>query len=109
MIRYFYNDPLTQEKYEYSPEDIKNGWVRDGLVAMTAQEIDEHLNPIPAPLSRDQIDTLRLLAYADPVTGSDRYFVEALSAKDPEVAEKATAAANARRSEIQAQYPWPKE
>ena len=107
MIRHFYNDPLTQEKYEYSLEDIQNGAVRDGLAVMTAKEIDEHLNPAPVPLSRDQIDMLRLLAFADPVTGSDRYFVEALSSSDPDKADKAKALGNARRAEIQAMYPWP--
>ncbi|MDZ7890098.1 MAG: hypothetical protein U5M72_12945 [Pseudomonas sp.] len=67
--------------------------------------------PPPAPLTVEQIDALRLTAYADPVTGSDRYFSEVArlqvmggSAADIE----ATRTAGTERYEaIKAQYPWP--
>lgn len=109
MIRHLYNDPLTQEKFEYSSEDVENGLVRAGLVPLTSKEADEHLNPAPEPLSCEQVNKMRLLAFADPVTGSDRYFVEAMSSSDPDKADKAKALGNARRAEIQGMYPWPEK
>lgn len=68
---------------------------------------------LPA-LTREEIEAQRLMAYANPVTGSDRYFSEALSmqaqgapASSTEV--KDTAARGlARKLEIQAELPYPK-
>jgi hypothetical protein len=58
-----------------------------------------------------EIEALRLRAYADPITGSDRYFAEAARvqamAGTAEEIEEARAAGAARSAEIQAQYPWP--
>lgn len=61
------------------------------------------------------IEAQRLIAYANPVTGSDRYFAEVLSlqaegfaATSAEVKE-AKAKGLARKLEIQALYPWPVE
>lgn len=105
----YFKHPGTGEVFAYETKSQRDTFGDSALVAMSKAEVEAHLNPVPAPLSREQINTLRLVAFADPVTGSDRYFVEALSAKDPESAEKATAAGNARRAEIQAQYPWPDE
>lgn len=67
--------------------------------------------PPPAPLTREQIEALRLLAYADPLTGSDRYFAEAtrlqvMGADQAEI-DAAKTAGTARYAEIQAEYPWP--
>lgn len=67
--------------------------------------------PAPAPLTRDQIESLRLKAYADPLTGSDRYFVEASRLQAVGAAQEEIDAANAagakRYAEIQGEYPWP--
>lgn len=61
--------------------------------------------------SREEVENHRLMAYADPVNGSDRYFAEAtrLQAMGGTQAEIDTAksAGATRYSEIQAQYPWP--
>lgn len=67
--------------------------------------------PPPAPLTREQIEALRLRAYANPLTGSDRHFAEAarlqaMGAAQEEI-DAAKAAGAARYAEIQAQYPWP--
>lgn len=45
MNRYFYRDPETHEKYEYDAAQVAAGIVRDGLVAMTEEEVEEHLAP----------------------------------------------------------------
>jgi hypothetical protein len=58
-------------------------WSIDG-VKHTISEIgvtlpDDALTeaPDPAPLTAGDIDRLRAIAYAEPITGSDRYFIEA--------------------------------
>lgn len=65
-----------------------------------------------APLTRNEIEALRLLAYADPITGSDRYFAEAArvqaTGETEEEVDVARCAGAARSAEIQARYPWPK-
>lgn len=65
----------------------------------------------PAPPTRSDIEALRLRAYADPITGSDRYFAEAARVQamggTEEEAEVARAAGATRSAEIQALYPWP--
>lgn len=65
----------------------------------------------PEPPTREQIEALRLRAYADPLTGSDRHFAEvarlqAMGADQAEI-DAAKAAGEARYVEIQVQYPWP--
>ncbi|WP_223504421.1 hypothetical protein [Pseudomonas sp. GL-RE-29] len=71
--------------------------------------------PVPAEHTpanpRSEIEVLRLRAYADPISGSDRYFaeaarVQAMGGTEEEV-EAARAAGAARSAEIQVQYPWP--
>lgn len=66
-------------------------------------------------LSKDQIENLRLVEYANPITGIDRHFAEVLSlqaegfaASSTEVKE-AKAKGLARKAEIQALYPYPVE
>lgn len=57
-----------------------------------------------------QINSLRLKAYSDPLTGSDRYFAEATrleAAGDTEGADVARASGLVRYDEIRDQYPWP--
>ncbi|WP_165675386.1 phage tail protein [Metapseudomonas otitidis] len=68
--------------------------------------------PPPAPLPREELEALRLRAYAEPLTGSDRYFAEAQRESllgNAEAAEAAKALGLARFAEIQAEYPWPAE
>lgn len=62
--------------------------------------------------SKDEIENLRLTAYADPITGSDRYFSEALrmeSSPDKDKTEitKVKAKGIERQQEIKALYPFP--
>lgn len=68
--------------------------------------------PPPPPATRADIEAARLRAYADPLTGSDRYFAEAQRESllgNAEAAEAAKALGMARFAEIQAEYPWPAE
>lgn len=84
--------------------EVKIGWLYDGQ-AFAAPE------PPPAP-TRAEVEAARLRAYADPLTGSDRYFAEAQRESllgNAEAAEAAKALGLARFAEIQAEYPWPTE
>lgn len=71
-------------------------------------------NPI-SHQSREDIESLRLLAYANPVSGSDRYFVEAISLQEEGFSFESDEVRNVktkgfqRKLEIQQQYPWPVE
>lgn len=56
------------------------------------------------------VETQRLAAYANPLTGSDRHFAEAARLEamgDTTGAEVARAAGLARYDGIRSQYPWP--
>lgn len=65
--------------------------------------------PPPPPPTREEVEAMRLSAYADPVNGSDRYFSEAIRLQLvgdpswPSVKDKGVA----RHAEIKAKYPWP--
>lgn len=70
---------------------------------------------VTAPVTKQEIEDLRLIAYAHPITGIDRHFAEVLSlqaegftATSAEVKE-AKAKGLARKAEIQAVYPYPVE
>jgi hypothetical protein len=72
------------------------------------------IEPVPS-ITRIQIETLRLIAYADPINGSDRYFSEVMSlqaegyeASSLEVKET-KAKGLAKKAEIKALHPYPVE
>lgn len=80
------------------------GWIWDGK---TFSEPAVTLEPTPA---RDLIESARLIAYSDPLKGSDRYFAEAQRESllgNTEAADAARALGMARFAEIQAEHPWP--
>lgn len=61
--------------------------------------------------TRDEIESLRLSSYADPIAGSDRLFSEStrMQIMGESGFEDVRARAISRFEEIQAQYPWPAE
>ena len=63
------------------------------------------------PLTREAIERLRLAAYAEPVSGSDRYFAEAnrMQVMGEAGWENVRDAAIERFNEIQDRYPWPED
>lgn len=42
-----YYKSKTGEVFAYDQEQIDGGWVKEGLVPMTDDEVSEHLNPTP--------------------------------------------------------------
>jgi hypothetical protein len=64
------------------------------------------------PPTVEQVERRRLIAYSDPLTGSDRYFAESIrceAAGKGSAADVAKRAGQARYEEIQKQNPWPEE
>ena len=43
----YFKDENTGEVYAYDQEQIDGGWVKEGLVLMTDEEVNLHLNPTP--------------------------------------------------------------
>lgn len=73
-------------------------------------EVVADADPIPVEVLRADVEQQRLSAYANPLTGSDRYFAEAARLEaigDTEGAEVARTAGLARYDEIRAEHPWP--
>ena len=86
--------------------EVLPGWTFDGQAFAVAVIVP------PPPPTREQVEAQRLRAYADPITGSDRYFAEAQRESllgNAEAAEAAKALGLSRFAEIQAEYPWPAE
>lgn len=82
-------------------DNVKIGYIFDG--GKFAEPIKD------ADITREQVEHNRLIAYADPVTGSDRLFMEAqrmmtMSETGWEVVRDLAAA---RYLEIQSENPWP--
>lgn len=65
--------------------------------------------PPPKPLAREEVEAMRLRAYADPVAGSDRFFAEAtrMQAVGESGWEAVRTQGVTRFAEIKAEYPWP--
>lgn len=104
----FYKDPKTGDVFCYDDGQVASGVVRKGLVEMTKSEITKHL-AAPAPTT-EQVDALRLTAYAHPVTGCDRYHAEAAAERlrgNDEGAKAAEEKLLSRREEIKIENPWP--
>lgn len=97
--------------FAYQDQDEARRFGSDDLKEMAEEEVRAHLNPTLAPLSRDDVKASRLRAYADPVTGSDRFFAEAarlgaMGGTEEEI-EAVRASGATRYAEIQTQHPWP--
>lgn len=107
-MKYFVNE--SGEVFAYDDNQVAVG-LADDKVAMTDAEVWAHENPPPALLTQEQVEAQRLLAYANPATGSDRYFAEAtrlsLMGGTVDEIEAAKAQGVARYNEIQLENPWP--
>jgi hypothetical protein len=94
-----------------SPDDVEERGRSIHAAAIVGEygEIAAYVEPV-FTYTAQQIEQMRLRAYADPLTGSDRYFAEATREAllgNIAAAEAAQAAGLARYAEIQAAYPWP--
>lgn len=108
----YYRHAVTGDVYAFEVDGSQDGLIGDDLRAMSGDEVERHLNPTLRLRTRAEVEALRLRAYAEPITGSDRYFAEAERESllgNPEKAETAKRLGLERFAEIQAQYPWPED
>lgn len=101
--------PISEEVYQEVIANPPAGKVRGHDESGLPVLVDRPAASLP---TREEVEALRLRAYADPITGSDRYFAEAQRESllgNAEAAEVAKALGMARFAEIQAEYPWPAE
>lgn len=92
----------------FIPDDKSNRDYQEYLRWLSDGNTPEQ-SEIPTQPSRSEIEEFRLRAYADPLTGSDRHFNEAIrmqvmGEKGHEVVRQRGVD---RFEEIQKQYPWP--
>jgi len=109
MKRFFYKDK-EGIVFEYDDEQARNKYGKPELLRMSDADVQAHLTP---PQSTNvEIDRARLIAYADPITGSDRFKLEADAERlsgNEEAAKAVEEKWLARRAEIAQKLPWPKE
>lgn len=107
----YYRDPASGEVFAYESDGSQDDLISEHLITLSEEEVSAHLNPATAPLNREQINSLRRTAYADPMTGSDPLYIE--YQREIVVGSSETAIKLARQAwldradEIAAQYPWP--
>jgi len=110
------NPKIPDEALEISEDDFFNSiyhpeanwYYVDGKL-----ESREHNESVV--VSKTDIERLRLIAYSDPIYGSDRYFIEGLSLQaegftksSPEFKETLNKALE-RKEQIKKDYPYPNE
>lgn len=105
MMKYFENKHGII--FGYDEDQIKAGYPIEPMRPLSDAEAKQH--ETPAPPTREEIERARLIAYADPITGSDRYFAEAMRESNADIAAVAKSRGMSRYAEIQAAYPWPKD
>ena len=106
----YYLNSKTGDVIALAADGSDDAFLTDDLKPMNDAQLYAHLNPPLTPRTREQVEALRLAAYANPLTGSDRFFAEAQREAllgRAEVAEAAKLAGLQRFAEIQASYPWP--
>lgn len=94
----------------FCPDGLINGRLV-GAIVENGEWIGGCWQGDPEPeVTREQVEQARLMAYANPITGSNRHFIEALcldSAGDIQGAKAARAAGILRYEQIKAEIPWP--
>lgn len=108
MYEYFKDD--VGVVYAYDEMQIDLG-LADDKTLLSEQELQLHLNPPIVPLTTTQVDYNRKVAYANPLTGSDRWFAEAnrltIMGGTTEEIDEAKTRGVTRYEEIQLENPWP--
>lgn len=110
-MKYFKN-PEGGQVFAFAADGSDDEFIPAHLMPMDDAEVALHLSPAAAEPTRAMVEAERLRAYADPLTGSDRYFAEAQRESllgNAENAETAKRLGLERFAAIQAEYPWPDE
>lgn len=104
MMRYFKNSEGQVKAFE---PDTDPTWF-EGLVEISDDEAMDLIKPTLDQIKAD-IERRRSVAYADPATGSDRLFAEAVRMREMDEAgwEDVRSQAIARYLEIKEEFPQP--
>lgn len=97
--------PISDALFMRMTQETDGQWVIDAKGVISKVPFAD----LPAvPLTREQVEAQRLRAYAEPLTGSDRYFAEAqrMQVMGEEGWEVVRAAGVARFEAIQTLFPW---
>ena len=105
-----YFKDTTGNVFAYDDSQVDLG-LADDKTLLSEEELQLHLNTPIVPLTTTQVDYNRKVAYANPLTGSDRWFVEAnrltIMGGTTDEIDEAKAQGVARYEEIQLENPWP--
>lgn len=106
----YFKESKTGEVYAYDEMQVDLG-LADDKTLLSEEELQLHLNPPIVPLTTTQVDHNRKVAYANPLTGSDRWFAEAnrltIMGGTTEEIDEAKTKGVTRYEEIQLENPWP--
>lgn len=109
-MKYFRNR-VTDVVYGFEDDGSQDHCITSEMDEMTGQEVYDHLHQAKA-MSRDDIARMRQICYSDPVTGSDRHYMEAVRERamgNFEAATLAEAQGSTRYEEIKKSLPWPEQ
>lgn len=108
-----YFKSVSGEVFAYENNEDRDRFGPSDLRQMTKSEVDSHLSSSSAPSTREDVERMRRIAYADPITGSDPLYIEyqrAIATGEAEdLVDSARGAWLTRADEIASKYPWPEE
>ncbi|OPG70295.1 hypothetical protein B1219_20965 [Pseudomonas ogarae] len=115
----FYNDAI-HPKIPDEAIKVNNEQYRDLLAGIAMGKVVEVgidkalmlVNASRLPFTKDEVTINRLIAYSNPLTGSDRFKAEAYAerlAGNEKAATEADVKMMVRREEIRKENPWPEE
>lgn len=83
----YFKDKNTGEVYAYNQEQIDGGWVKEGLIAMTDEEVSAHLAPKPPTAEQVRAERDALLREVDALATNPLRWWELSDKQKTEVAE----------------------
>lgn len=106
-----FRNRVTGDVYGFEDDGSQDSCITSEMEEMTDQQVYDHVNS-QRKLSRDDIARMRQIGYSDPVTGSDRHYMEAVRERAMGNFEAATLAekqGSTRYEEIKKSLPWPED
>lgn len=106
-----FRNRVTGVVYGFEDDGSQDDCITLEMDEMTGQEVYDHLHQSKT-MTREDIARSRQICYSDPVTGSDRHYMEAVrerAAGNLDMASQAEALGAARYEEIKKSLPWPEQ
>lgn len=85
----YYRDPETLQVFAYEEDGSQDEYIKPGLVRMTDEEVQAHLNPPPSPPSVPERVTMRQARIALSRAGLITQVEQALSSMEGQAGEEA--------------------